>query len=237
MAILKKMLVSAGALTLLLVPMLPAQADTSPATDAAAKALLAAYSAEDSSHTQVCSDAASLNQIFISTKGNLLSDSWKIASAGSSYGINVSSYTSTMQSAEAGLENLPILMDNTYDTECYSGRYTYADIANHLRSTNQQWTSALNAAKMKINTSATAISLPAYTGLDTAINAAGKFDYEVSQHLVTIDLVAADLKIFNDASAADQIVVQKKTITCIKGKKTQQVSSISPKCPAGWKKK
>jgi hypothetical protein len=40
------------------------------------------------------------------------------------------------------------------------------------------------------------------------------------------------------ASAAPVAVAKKKsTITCVKGKATKKVSSVSPKCPAGFKKK
>ena len=33
------------------------------------------------------------------------------------------------------------------------------------------------------------------------------------------------------------IAATKKTITCVKGKQTKKVTAISPKCPAGYKKK
>ena len=40
------------------------------------------------------------------------------------------------------------------------------------------------------------------------------------------------------ASAAPVAVAKKKsTITCVKGKTTKKVSAVSPKCPAGFKKK
>jgi hypothetical protein len=32
-------------------------------------------------------------------------------------------------------------------------------------------------------------------------------------------------------------VIKKSTITCVKGKTTKKVSAVSPKCPAGFKKK
>jgi hypothetical protein len=40
------------------------------------------------------------------------------------------------------------------------------------------------------------------------------------------------------ASAAPVAVAKKKsTITCVKGKTTKKVSAVTPKCPAGFKKK
>jgi hypothetical protein len=43
------------------------------------------------------------------------------------------------------------------------------------------------------------------------------------------------------ASAEPQVaaipVMKKSTITCVKGKTTKKVSAVSPKCPAGFKKK
>jgi len=32
-------------------------------------------------------------------------------------------------------------------------------------------------------------------------------------------------------------VVKKMTITCVKGKSVKKVAGVSPKCPAGYKKK
>jgi hypothetical protein len=42
----------------------------------------------------------------------------------------------------------------------------------------------------------------------------------------------------NPAPAAPVVVAKKKsTITCVKGKTTKKVSAVTPKCPAGFKKK
>jgi len=48
---------------------------------------------------------------------------------------------------------------------------------------------------------------------------------------------AAELLAQQTAAAAKVAQVKKSTITCIKGKVTKKVTSISPKCPAGYKKK
>jgi hypothetical protein len=34
-----------------------------------------------------------------------------------------------------------------------------------------------------------------------------------------------------------KVIATKKAITCIKGKTTKKVSALTPKCPAGYKKK
>ena len=47
---------------------------------------------------------------------------------------------------------------------------------------------------------------------------------------------AAELTAKQEA-AAKATAVKKTTITCVKGKLTKKVTSISPKCPAGYKKK
>jgi hypothetical protein len=47
--------------------------------------------------------------------------------------------------------------------------------------------------------------------------------------------VYIDLKSFGIDNAA--VVLKKTTITCIKGKLTKKVTAVSPKCPAGYKKK
>ena len=47
------------------------------------------------------------------------------------------------------------------------------------------------------------------------------------------------VKITQESSAAAPVAVAKRksTITCVKGKTTKKVSAVSPKCPAGFKKK
>ena len=51
------------------------------------------------------------------------------------------------------------------------------------------------------------------------------------------DKAAADKAVADKAAADKDAVIKKKTITCIKGKLTKKVSGLSPKCPAGYKKK
>jgi hypothetical protein len=47
------------------------------------------------------------------------------------------------------------------------------------------------------------------------------------------------VKITQERSAAAPVAVAKKKsmITCVKGKLTKKVNAVSPKCPAGYKKK
>ncbi len=47
---------------------------------------------------------------------------------------------------------------------------------------------------------------------------------------------AADLKAKQEADAK-AAATKKTTITCVKGKLTKKVTSVKPKCPAGYKKK
>lgn len=49
--------------------------------------------------------------------------------------------------------------------------------------------------------------------------------------------VAADLKAQQEAAAKLAATKKKTTITCIKGKAIKKVTGISPKCPAGYKRK
>jgi hypothetical protein len=47
-----------------------------------------------------------------------------------------------------------------------------------------------------------------------------------------------DLQITKERAAQAKVTAKKKTtITCIKGKLTNKVTAVKPKCPAGYKKK
>jgi hypothetical protein len=58
---------------------------------------------------------------------------------------------------------------------------------------------------------------------------------------LTQDANAVPPELTPSAEPAPQIstapVMKKSTITCVKGKTTKKVSAVSPKCPAGFKKK
>jgi hypothetical protein len=74
------------------------------------------------------------------------------------------------------------------------------------------------------------------------------------EHIVTKKKQASEAQAASEKAAAEKIIadaknkadkiigtakaaVSKKTITCIKGKVTKKVTAVSPKCPAGYKKK
>ena len=66
-------------------------------------------------------------------------------------------------------------------------------------------------------------------------------DFTFSQPTVTIKIIGEPLSKSTTTQAtkieANKITSAKKTITCIKGKTTKKVTGLTPKCPAGYKKK
>ena len=68
------------------------------------------------------------------------------------------------------------------------------------------------------------------TGNYFNLNAAG-FHYSIPK--VTIK----NFKSLVNTSKPTSVISSKKTLTCIKGKVTKKVTAVSPKCPAGYKKK
>ena len=54
-----------------------------------------------------------------------------------------------------------------------------------------------------------------------------------------MDLPKSKLGVDTEHNFAPQleIVADKKSITCVKGKSTKKVSAVNPKCPTGYKKK
>ena len=77
------------------------------------------------------------------------------------------------------------------------------------------------------------------TSSAAAVAAAAGAAASAAAEKVIADANAQAAKIISDAKAtAEKATVAKKTtITCVKGKLTKKVAAVSPKCPAGYKKK
>jgi hypothetical protein len=82
------------------------------------------------------------------------------------------------------------------------------------------------------------VDLPAYVATDSAKTVSYKIaDGAISNAEVLNGIVALIASITKQIEQLQAIVAPKKTITCVKGKKTKKVTSVAPSCPTGYKKK
>jgi hypothetical protein len=80
------------------------------------------------------------------------------------------------------------------------------------------------------------------SGIDTAVQLSSRDDWENDVQVSpqpTAPNKTAQVPIVSEVSTAAKAkkITTKKTITCIKGKLVKKVTGITPKCPAGYKKK
>ena len=82
------------------------------------------------------------------------------------------------------------------------------------------------------------VDLPAYVATDSAKTVSYKIaDGAISNAEVLNGIVALIASITKQIEQLQAIVAPKKTITCVKGKKTKKVTSVAPSCPTGYKKR
>ena len=82
------------------------------------------------------------------------------------------------------------------------------------------------------------VDFPAYVATDSAKTVSYKIaDGAISNAEVLNGIVALIASITKQIEQLQAIVAPKKTITCVKGKKTKKVTSVAPSCPTGYKKR